>query len=85
MEATAQNCRFWRPAWSRVNSFAATKYRPGRWPDVTVVCDGALLHLQHRGVLIATHARRHGIDKQAAGQRRGIKVPPRRPRRINAA
>jgi hypothetical protein len=36
-----------------------------------VVCDGALVHLQHRGVLIATHARRHSVDKQAAGLRRG--------------
>lgn len=53
-------------------SFAA-KYRAGVWlagQDVTVVCDGALVHLQHRGVLVATHARRHSVDKQAAGLRR---------------
>ena len=54
--------------------FASAKYRAGRWlagQDVTVVCDGGLVHLQHRGVLIATHARRHSVDKQAAGLRRG--------------
>ena len=54
-------------------SFASAKYRAGVWlagQDVTVVCDGGLVHLQHRGVLIATHARRHSFDKQAAGLRR---------------
>jgi hypothetical protein len=54
-------------------SFASAKYRTGVWlagQDVTVICDGALVHLQHRGVLIATHARRHPLDKQAAGLRR---------------
>jgi hypothetical protein len=54
-------------------SFASAKYRAGVWlagQDVTVVCDGGLVHLQHRGVLIATHARRHSVDKQAAGLRR---------------
>jgi transposase InsO family protein len=54
-------------------SFASAKYRAGVWlagQDVTVVCDGGLVHVQHRGVLIATHARRHSADKQAAGLRR---------------
>jgi transposase InsO family protein len=54
-------------------SFASAKYRAGVWlagQDVTVVCDGGLVHLRHRGVLIATHARRHSVDKQAAGLRR---------------
>ncbi len=54
-------------------SFASAKYRAGAWlagQDVTVVCDGGLVHLQHRGVLIATHARRHSVDKQTAAQRR---------------
>lgn len=32
---------------------------------IEVVCDGQLLHLRHRGVLIATHARRHKIADQA--------------------
>ena len=52
-----------------LTSFAAAKFRAGVWlagQDVTVVCDGGLVHLQHRGVLIATHARRHSIDKQSA-------------------
>jgi transposase InsO family protein len=63
-------------------SFAAASYRAGVWlagEEVTVVCDGGLVHLQHRGVLIATHARRHQIDKQTAGLRRQPKVPPRTP------
>ena len=64
-------------------SFASAKYRAGVWlagQDVTVVCDGGLVHLQHRGVLIATHARRHPIDKEAAGLRRNdSKAATRRP------
>ncbi len=64
-------------------SFAAVSYRAGVWlagQDVTVVCDGALVHLHHRGVLIATHARRHAPDKQAAGLRRNDpKAARRRP------
>ncbi len=62
-------------------SFAAAKYRAGVWlagQDVTVVCDGGLVHLQHRGVLIATHARRHVLDKQAAGLRRNEPKSARR-------
>lgn len=64
-------------------SFAAAHYRVGVWlagEDVTVICDGGLVHLQHRGVLVATHARRHRIDRQAAGLRRGVSPPrPQRP------
>jgi transposase InsO family protein len=64
-------------------SFASAKYRAGVWlagQDVTVVCDGGLVHLHHRGVLIATHARRHPVDKQAAGLRRNdSKAKTRRP------
>ncbi len=62
-------------------SFAAAKYRAGVWlagQDVTVVCDGGLVHLQHRGVLVATHARRHALDKQAAGLRRNDSRTARR-------
>ena len=54
-------------------SFAAVHYKAGVWlagQEVTVVCDGALVHIWHRGVLVATHARRHRLDKQAAGLRR---------------
>jgi transposase InsO family protein len=57
-------------------SFASTRYKAGRWlagETVDVVCDGGLVHLHHRGVLIATHARRHQPNQQAAGLRRKTK------------
>jgi hypothetical protein len=63
-------------------SFATAKYKAGVWlagQNVEVVCDGGLVHLQHRGVLIATHARRHPIDKQPTGLQRGVKIRPSRP------
>jgi hypothetical protein len=64
-------------------SFATARYRAGVWlagENVTVICDGGLVHLHHRGVLVATHARRHRIDKQSAGLRRGVRPPkPKRP------
>ena len=62
-------------------SFAAATYKAGMWlagQEVTVVCEGALVQLHHRGVLIATHARRHTIDKQDAGLQRGRRLPPAR-------
>ena len=62
-------------------SFAGARYRAGVWlagEAVTIGCDGGLVHLQHRGVLIATHARRHPVDKEAAGLRRGQR-PMKRP------
>jgi transposase InsO family protein len=63
-------------------SFAGSAYKAGMWlagQDVTVVCDGALVQLHHRGVLVATHARRHAVDKEAAGQRRRTAETKRRP------
>ena len=60
-------------------SFAAASYRAEVWlagEEVTVVCDGGLVHLQHRGVLIATHARRHPIDKELPAVRRGQRLSP---------
>jgi transposase InsO family protein len=57
-------------------SFAATHYRAGVWlagENVSVICEDGLVHLHHRGVLVATHARRHRIDRQAAGLRRGVR------------
>jgi transposase InsO family protein len=64
-------------------SFATARYKAGgRWlagQTVEVVCDGGLVQLFHRGVLIATHARRHPIDKQVAGMARGRRLPPSRP------
>jgi transposase InsO family protein len=62
-------------------SFAAATYTAGVWlagQEVTVVCEGGLVQLHHRGVLVATHARRHTIDKQDAGLRRGRRLPPAR-------
>ena len=52
---------------------------------VGVVCDGGLVHLHHNGVLIATHARRHAVDKQTAGLHRGITPPPRPSARPSAS
>ena len=63
-------------------SFAGTHYKAGAWlagQSVEIVCDGGLVQIQHRGVLIATHARRHSPDKQAAGMARGRRLPPSRP------
>lgn len=43
-------------------SFATVSYKAGKWlagETVEVNCDGRLVHLWHRGVLVATHARRH--------------------------
>jgi Integrase core domain len=60
-------------------SFAAAQYNVGAWlagQEVEVVCDGGLVQLHHRGVLVATHARRHTLDKQDAGLQRGRRLPP---------
>jgi transposase InsO family protein len=57
-------------------SFAAARYKAGVWlagQDVQLVCDGGLVQIHHRGVLIATHARRHDLDKQTAGMARGVR------------
>lgn len=69
-------------------SFAAASYMVGVWlagQDVTVVCDGGLVHLSHRGVLIATHARRHNPDKQSAGMRRNNRPAPTAARKATAS
>ncbi len=63
-------------------SFAGAGYKAGMWlvgQDVTVVCDRGLVHLWHGGVLIVTHARRHAVDKQAAGLRRRSTAPKAKP------
>ena len=68
-------------------SFATATYKAGVWlagQNVEVVCEGGLVQLHHRGVLIATHARRHPIDKQPAGLQRGRRPPPS-PRSVTAA
>ena len=63
-------------------SFASTYYLAGVWlagETVEIVCDGRLVHIHHRGVLIATHARRHKPANEAAAVRRGQQRPPPRP------
>jgi transposase InsO family protein len=63
-------------------SFATAQYKAGRWlagQTVEVVCDGGLVHLVHRGETVATHARRHPVDKQTAGLERGRRLTPSRP------
>jgi len=63
-------------------SFATAAYKAGRWlagQTVEVVCDGGLVQLHHRGVLIATHARRHPPGKQEAGMAKGRRLAPTRP------
>jgi transposase InsO family protein len=62
--------------------FATVSYKVGVWlagQTVEVTCEGGLVQIHHRGVLIATHARRHPIDKQRAGVERGRKPRPSRP------
>jgi len=62
--------------------FATVSYQAGAWlagQTVEVVCEGGLVQIHHRGVLIATHARRHPIDKQTAGVQRRHKPRPSRP------
>jgi hypothetical protein len=62
--------------------FATVTYKAGAWlagQSVEVSCDGGLVQLWHRGVLIATHARRHPPDKQSAGIERSRKLKPSRP------
>lgn len=54
-------------------SFASAQYKAGAWlagQTVEVVCEGGLAQLHHRGVLVATHARRHAVEKQAAAVER---------------
>ena len=41
-----------------------------------VVCEDGLVQLHHRGVLTATDARRHALDKQTAAVERGRKPRP---------
>ena len=63
-------------------SFATATYKAGAWlagQAVEVVCEGGLVQLHHRGALVATHPRRHPLDKEAAGVERGRRPVPSRP------
>ena len=60
-------------------SFASAGYLAGVWlagETVEVICDGGVVHLQHRGVLVASHARRHTAADEAAANRRGQRRTP---------
>ena len=62
--------------------FATVVYKAGAWlagQTVEVTCEGPLVQIHHRGVLVATHARRHPLDKQIVGVERGRKPRPTRP------
>jgi transposase InsO family protein len=62
--------------------FATVSYKAGVWlagQTVEVTCESALVQIRHRGVLVATHARRHPLDKQTAGIERGRRPRPSRP------
>jgi transposase InsO family protein len=64
-------------------SFASVQYKAGAWlagETVQVVCEGGLVHLHHRGVVIATHARRHDLAKQQQGLRRVTRASTKTPR-----
>ena len=39
-----------------------------------IVCDGGLVHIHHRGVVVATHARRHQPDKERVSLRRATRA-----------
>jgi len=59
--------------------FASVLYKAGVWlagQEVEIRCDGGLVQIHHRGVLVATHARRHAPEKQEAGLARGRRLPP---------
>ncbi len=69
-------------------SFAAAKYRVGVWlagQDVQIACDSGLVHIHHRGVLIATHARRHRADRERPGLRRAPRRSATRAQRPTAS
>jgi Integrase core domain len=63
-------------------SFASTYYLAGKWlagETVEITCEAGVLHIAHRGVLVATHARRHKPAREAAAIRRGQDRRPARP------
>ena len=65
-------------------SFATVDYKAGVWlagQHVEVVCDTGLVQIHHRGVPIATHARRHDPGKQHAAMQRRVRgrERPQRP------
>ena len=64
-------------------SFAGYAYQVGVWlagETVAVSVEDGIVSVQHRGVLIATHAQRHPADKQTAALARTPRARTRRPR-----
>ncbi|MGE0307903.1 MAG: IS481 family transposase [Acidimicrobiia bacterium] len=62
-------------------SFASTRYLVGRWlagENVDITIDAGVLTIAHRGVVVATHARRHKPAKEAAAIIRGQNRRPTR-------
>jgi transposase InsO family protein len=62
-------------------SFASIHYLAGKWlagETVEITCDGGVLLIAHRGVLVASHARRHKPANEAAAIRRGQDRRPAR-------
>jgi transposase InsO family protein len=62
--------------------FATVVYKAAAWlagQTVEVVCESGLVQIHHRGVLVATHARRHPLDKQIAGVQRSRRPRPSKP------
>ncbi len=67
-------------------SLATYKYHVGRWlagetVEVAIRDDG-LIEISHRGVLVASHVRRHPVEKEPAGWRREPRSRPARPETV---
>ena len=71
-------------------SFASTPYMAGKWlagETVEVTCDAGVMTIAHRGVVVATHARRHRArqasrrDRDEASERPAGRPAAGRPRR----
>jgi transposase InsO family protein len=81
VEASAEPVTTRRVSAKGTIGFATVSYKAGMWlagQTVEVTCESGLVQIHHRGVLVATHARRHPLDKQAAGVERGRKPRPSR-------
>jgi transposase InsO family protein len=67
-------------------SLATFKYHVGRWlagetVDVAIGDDG-LIEVSHRGVLVASHVRRHRVEDEPAGWRSESRTRPARPETV---
>jgi transposase InsO family protein len=70
-------------------SLATHKYHVGRWlagetVEVAIGDDG-LIEISHRGVLVASHVRRHPVEKEPVGWRREPRSRPARPQTVGRA